>query len=441
MAVPIGQTHHITNLINNGEATYSLAKKHLKNPFSFATDIIFLLNENNLLFGILPANSNVPSLLRGISLGCSIISIPSSISKIVQIIKQPAVKVVDKIEKGLAITEKISAIGSACLACFQLTELFISFLSQVSCSFGNFTSRAINSSATAAQSAISVIAPFAAVLSSLDILQSIAEIGIHSINLYRTQQKVNAIVSKKKIWKNLNWKQLDEPTKTFSINKLEHLERKQLESKVALNALKKPLLDSTLAYTTALFKVDKKQKKLKLIKSKVSNENAVKRIFSQIVPTFKLVYAELYMKSIHQKYEITKKKFDVQEAKHKKRIDKISNWSIIVNKVKNSSLSSIDKKLIKKFSKKQIYKLQIKKRNLRLNQLKTGLDIALKVVVIITLIASIVLTFSGVAAPIGIITGMTLGLFLIALKYGLKSFKSYKKPELVISRLVPRLSI
>lgn len=345
----------------------------------------------------------------------SVLSVPSSIKEILIQAKKKGLKGAEAMERNLKIASATANVACGILHGIKIADAFgIAICNIASHSMGPV------------RVAVTTLAPFTVVLAGIEIVKTSIDIGIDAVHIHQTNKKIKELKNKRKLWGSVDWKN-KEVTPIVS-NKIEYLEAKQISSKLELSSLEGALKTSGLALNHRALKWDAKKEKLEAKKLALSQRNVIIRLFGKIVPSMKAAQSK-------SKYKVTLKahtekinEFSHLSDKYSRRTVKIKNWKVVETKMKSGTISDKDEVLLKKFQNDQIAKWSTKRSNYNLEKFKIGLGIALKTVVIITLIASIALTFSGYGTLPAFITLATLSLFIIAAEYGLKKFKKHKKP-------------
>lgn len=375
---------------------------------------IFFISFNLLKeIKIIPKHSILPA-ISSLSGTITILSIPSSIKVIVTQAKKTGLKGSEAFEKNLRIASATANIACGILSGIKIIDTFGTAIANLSHSMGP------------ARVAITTLAPFTVALAGIEIVKTTIDIGIDAVHIHQTNKKIETLRNKTKLWGSIDWK--DEAAVPIISNKIEHLQAKQLRSQEELSQVEGALKTSVLAVNHRALKWEAKKEKLAAKKLALNESPAMMRLFGKAVPKIKAARAKSKYKIALKEHTGTINEFTHLSDKYNKRTTKIKNWKIIEKKMKAGTITDQDQVLLKKFQEDQITKWKTKKSNYKLDRLKIGLGIALKTVVIITLVASIAFTFSGYGTVPGIVTVTTLSLFIIAAEYGLKKFKKYKKP-------------
>lgn len=351
----------------------------------------------------------VPAPIQGIWLACKVLKIPTATFRAIQHYRQEAKSDLDQAERILNIGANVSDIALGTMASIQLFDLIA--MGHIAKEMG---------AATVLSKSFTQLAPFTAVVTVIDLIKTAIEIGISAIAMYKTCKKVDALRDKTILWEAIDWK-------GYAPQKREHLETKQLSSSRQLAEMNEALKTSVVALQSAITKSDQRRAVV------LTQENPIGRFFEKI----KLTIAEVEQGLVKRKLKKESQAYQKLASKHDIRKLKIKNWQVVESK----DLTENDLRILTQFKERQLAKLDIKKGNLNQERLKIGLDIAFKTVVAITLIASLVLIFTVGGTVPGIITSITLMLFLAAAEYGLKKFKEfYFRPQIWERHYIPDLS-
>lgn len=363
---------------------------------------------------------------NGIGLTFKVLVIPSAIASIAKEVRKETHTQSDVTEQVLLVAEDTTKIALAVMTCFKLGDFIVSCLSKAA--------NAVGTGFEVFKGGISAAVPFLVTFNVIQIVDSMIKIGLDSVDMYKTSKKVNGIKEKTKLWADDIWK--DE---TFAENKFAHLKAKQITSQENLEKLNGAVTASEIALQSAVLHSNERRVAVIAIKDSLSHRNPVVRLFGEIVPKIQLTIAEFKQEALELKHAKKDEAFTKLSEKHTQRYDKIDRFGKITKQIKQG-LTEEHKVALGEFQKLELEKLDTKKSNLNLERIQIGLDIALQVVVVISLIASMVLLFTGVGTVAGIITTVTLALFITAAKYGLSHFKECFPSKTLTPFRVPLLN-
>lgn len=267
--------------------------------------------------------------------------------------------------------------------------------------------------------AVSTTTPFTQATPLLAIINLSVQIGIGFLKLYNLEKKVNKVKDKVTFWQG-------DMDKTFIQNRITHIQTKQDTLIVKVEAAGKKVVSSNKKVATSVTDLDDKKTSLK-------NKKGIKKAFAWVS----------YKNCKRSHHSLLAKQTKIQEdflglhQKHKDNSTKIENWTAMSNKLDH--LTQEDVNDINRFKMGKQAKWRTKKSNLRLEQWKGSLGIALKTAVLVTLIASFILTTTGTGTVPGLITLASLGLFLSVASLGLDFYKKYRKPRKVRPVAIPTL--
>lgn len=344
------------------------------------------------------------------TVACSVVLIPQHIVGIAELFRRKNENWgIDIGEKVLQVISKIGDIALGIMSSFKLTDTAIALISYIA--------KEIGSGVAVAQTgitAISTLAPFTAVFTGIEMAKTVVDIGIDSLKMYRTSQKVNHIEQKITLWQGADW-----TNSQFASGRLAHLDAKQLTTEEQLEGTKGALDTAQVALESAVLKSHTRRLAVRAI---LDSKNKIDQVFGAIVPKIKLTIAEFKEERAREIFKNRQNIHTRLTEKHTLRTMKITSWNTIKIKIE-AGLIGHQQDILDNYKERQIEKLKTKKSNLNLERVKIGLDIALKVVVVASLIATMVLLFSGVGTGIGVITAVSVMLFIMAAEYGLKKFK------------------
>lgn len=276
-----------------------------------------------------------------------------------------------------------------------------------------------NSSATMGKTVLTSSTPFTQGTSLIQIIQVTIQIGIGILKLYNLEKKVDKVKDKVTFWQG----DIDD---IFIKNRIKHIEDKQEALILKIAAAEEKALKSTE-------KKDSSAQNLNDKKTSLNNKKGIKKAFAWVA----------YKNCKHSHHSLTVRQTKHQQAadllnqKHADNATKIQNWTSIANKLDH--LTDEETNALDQFKRNKQTKWRIKQSNLRLNQWKTSLGLALKTALLITLIASFVLTTTGTGTVPGLLTLATISLFLSVSGLGLDWYIKYRKPRKVHSVKVPIL--
>lgn len=370
-------------------------------------------------------NASGPPPLGSLNATITTFSVPSSIKEILKHAKKKGLKGSVAVENNLRIAAAIANLACGILGSIKMVETFWVAIENLSNSLGPV------------KVAFTALAPVTVAFAGIEIVKTTIDIGIDAVHIHQTNDKIRILKAKKKLWGSIDWK--DGSAAPIITNKIDQLKAKQLTSIEDLSLLEGAVKTSALALNQHALKWEKKKEKITAKKLALSDKNIAIRFFGGIVPKIKATQTKSKYKIALKEHTGNINKFIHLTEKYNKRAVKIKNWKIIESKMKDGTLTHKDQILLKKFQSDQLSKWRTKRSNYNLEKLKIGLGIALKTVVIISLIASIVLTFTGYGTIPGIVTMASLSLFIVAAEYGLKKFKKHKKPAEWKPGSVPKL--
>lgn len=417
------QKHKLTKFYKKGRTFFKAAA-------SFATESIDFINPFlNILSvaGIISTPSTITHVQRGVTLTCSVIRIPNTLSQTASQVRSISKKKGDEvIEQVIKIASNVSDIALGVMKCFELGDTIVAIYGAISSSMGT--------GFKVVQGGVSAALSFIGVISAIELTKGLVDVGIESFKLYKTAKKISKNTKKMKIWTNMDW---NDPT--YVSNKLSRMKVKQIHTMTGLKKLEGALNTSTVAFNSSVLHVDKRWAKLEARKLQLKDKNAVTRLFGQVTPQIKLTVALIKKEAAEKEHLNTLKSFNTISEKHTLRTIKIRNFTIVEGKIKTNTLNERDRAVLEQFQKNQLEKLKTKRSNLKVEAIGHGLKIGIKVVIVISCIASIALTFSGVGTMPGIITNASIALFVMVAEYGLKKFKEYNPPKAWIPVKVPVL--
>lgn len=345
------------------------------------------------------------------TVACSVALIPQHIVGIGQLFRRKNENWgLDIGEKVLQVVSKIGDIAVGIMSSFKLTDTSIALISYIA--------KEIGSGVAVIQTGISSLAPFTAVFTGIQMAKTVVDIGIDSLNIYRTSQKVNNMEQKITLWEGADW-----TNSQFASGRLEHLKAKQLSTEEELEGTKGALGTAQVALESAVLESHTRRLAVRAVLDDLDSKNKIVQVFGAIAPKIKLTIAEFREERARTIFKNRENVLSRLKEKHTLRQMKIASWDTIKKKIDAGLIGPPQREVLNSYKERQIEKLKAKKSNLNLERVKIGLDIALKVVVVASLVASMVLLFSGVGTGAGVITAITLMLFIMAAEYGLKKFK------------------
>lgn len=418
------QQHGLTKIYKKGRTFFKAVKSSASGAVQLVNPLLNILTSAGVISSETTTKTHIK---KGVVLTCSVIKTPKTIAKIFLNSKEATkMKGADLADHVVKIASDTAAVALGIMTCFKLGDTIVALFSALSSSLGvGFK---------VAQGGISTMLPFIGVFSAIEIVKSMFDAGTEGIKLYKTAKKISATTKKMKIWKNMDW---TDPA--YISKKLERMKVKQIKTVNGLEKLEGALATSAFAFNSHVLHVDKRWDTLHARKIELSKRNPVVRLFGQIAPQIKLTVALLKKEAAEKKHLDTLKTFNKISAKHTLRTVKIRNFTIVEGKIKAGTLNARDLAVLEGVKKNQLEKLKTKKSNLKVEAVEHGLKIGLKIVVVISLVAAMALTFSGVGTAPGIITSASVALFVMAAEYGLKKFKEYNPPKEWIPVHVPTL--
>ncbi len=418
------QQHGLTKAYKKGRTFFRAATSFASGSIRFASPLLNILASA----GVLSSKTTTSTHIRkGIALSCSVVKGPGLGAKIgLQARHTTQLKGADLAEHLIKMARNTASVALGIMTCFQLTDTIVSLCGSLSGSLGlGFK---------VVQGGVSATLPFIGVFAAIEIVKGMLEIGIEGIKLYKTAKKIRETTKKINTWAQLDW---TDPT--YISKKLEGIKAKQLKSSQSLERFEGTLTTSTVALNSRLLHVDNRWEQLKARKIELSNRNPVVRVFGQVVPQIKLTVAIIKKEEVEKKHLKKLAAFNQASSKHNIRSVKIRNYTIIEGKIQAGTINERDRIVLNHFRESQIGKYKVKRSNLKAKAYEHGFKIGLKTLVVISLVACMALTFSGVGTMPGIVTSASVGLFVMAAEYGLKKFKHYYPPKAWIPVHVPRL--
>jgi hypothetical protein len=436
------EEHDLTNSFKKGRTFLKKAGNVTSGALKLVSPFINILASA----GVFSANAETKDhITKGVTLACTIVKTPNLAANA---FKEAAE--IPGTTEGAPLAERLvkvasgtTALALGVLSCFALSETIIAIFSAFSTSLGN--------GFKVVEAGISTMLPFIGVFSAIELVKSLLDVGVEGFKLYRTAKKISATTEKMEIWKDATWTDT-----SFVSKKLDHLKGKQIK---ALNDLEEMGgLEGAVNKTFGVFKEHVKEveecwkelearkleltKRLELLdkqKHELTNRNVIVRLFHQIAPQIKLTAAILKKEEVEEAHIKALNTFNKINSKHSLRTIKIRNFKVIQGKILAGPLKEGEIFLLKTFQSKKAEKWEKKKINLKAKAIQHGVKIGLKIVVVISLIAALALTFSGAGTMPGIVTNASVALFVMAAEYGLKKFKEYNPPEKWGSVKVPLL--
>ena len=417
------QNYAPTKLYKKGKKFLKIGGKIASGSIKFVTPFLDILTAA----GVSSHTAPFEHIRKGITLTCTVIETPKTISEILVQAKDFSKKQGEKLLEHITeVAFNVSSVAIGIMSCFSLGDTIIAFCDSIASSVGN--------GFNVVQTGLSATLPFIGVFSAIQLVKGIADTGIESFKLYKTAQKISATTEKMKIWTNMDW---NDPTHIS--NKLSRSRVKQIHTVEELEKLEGGIKTSLLTLESRVLYVDKRWRKLETRKKELIDKNIVERVFGQVMPHIKLTVALLKKDGAEKNHLSALKAFNKLSKKHTVRSIKIRNYAIIEGKIKAKTLNSRDLSVLGQFKTNQLSKLDIKKSNLKIEAIGHGIKIGIKVVIVISCIAGLALTFSGVGTMPGVLTNASVALFVMAAEYGLKKFKEYLPPKAWIPVKVPRL--
>lgn len=419
------QEHGLTKAYKKTRTVFKAVGSFAKGTVRFAAPLINIL----VSAGVFSQKTNtLTHVKRGVTLTCVVITIPKIIERsFTGAARASKTKGVELTEEVLKTAAGVSSIALGAMTCFQLSETTIDLLSALS--------QVTGTGFKVVGEGVSKAVPFIAVFAAIEIVKSLLEAGIEGIKLYKTAKKISVTTKKMNIWSKMDW---TDPS--YISKKIDRMKVKQIRAVSDLERLEGAVKASSIAFNSHLHKVDYRWAKLQARKIEVADRNPISQLFGQIAPQIKLSAAILAKESAEKKHVGSLKTFDRISTKHTLRAVKIRNFTIVEGKIKKGTLTEQNKVALEYFRKAQLEKLSIKKSNLKVDAVEHSLKIGLKLIVVISLVASLALTFSGVGTMPGIITNASVALFVMVAEYGLKKFRQYSPPKEWVPVRVPVLN-
>lgn len=408
------QEHGLTEAFKKGRTFFKAVGSFAKGSVKFATPLINILSNAGVFSEGTSTKSHIK---KGVTLSITVIKTPNLIEKtFIGAKKAQKMKGADLAEEVVKTAAGISSIAVGLMSCFPLGETIVSLISAFS--------QTVGMGFKVVGEGISKAVPFVAVFSAFQIGKAVLDVGVESVKLYKTAKKISATTKKMKIWTEMDW---NDPT--YISKKLDRMKVKQIKTVESLEKLEGAAKASAIAFESRVLHVDYRWAKLQARKIELGDRNAIIRVFGQIVPQIKLSAALLKKEEAEKKHINDFKNLDKISAKHTLRTVKIRNFTVVEEKIKANTLNDRDRSALKHFQKAQVEKLKVKKSNLKVDVVEHSLKIGLKLIVVISLVACLALTFSGVGTMPGIITNASVALFVMVAEYGLKKFREFSPPN------------
>jgi hypothetical protein len=299
----------------------------------------------------------------------------------------------------------IAAVGG-----FQILDtLKVIDLASVAISMGTFSITGSN-----------LLLSFGSILSLFGIMKAGITLGVSAYKLRKINLKISDIEQKKMLWGSPI---LTEERATYHIKQIRH---HQAKTEIEANQIAKLIKKNSKKFKKYKTAYSQKEHLLKLKKIKLQNKNVILQTIGKISSKIALIKAKRKLHQMAKIYYARCDRFDGKKEAYQILKQKEERWKRIRTIIK--APSEVQSQALTTFSNQKLAKWEIKRANLNLDKLKTGLKIGVNIILIIALIASIVLTATGVGAIPVLIGTASLFLFVSLSSMGLRWFKKCKKP-------------
>lgn len=266
------------------------------------------------------------------------------------------------------------------------------------------------------------ILTFNTVLNVFDMTQCAIEIASAAKKIQKLKKDILHTDEKKQAWK-------QELTAEKARERIRHMAKKRADIK----GKAKELAEKANKSGERVLVLEKAYEEKK---RNIQKMNPVKRFFHKVTlhkPAKKLRSMRLLHNTYCDSFEAEKAKFEKLGVKDKR-------WKTIETRLTQNNLSSAEKQNLKEFCEDKAAKWDIKKIELSKDKSTSGVGIAISTVVIIALIASTILTLTGVGALAGTITLASVFLLISCTSLGLHLYNKHRKKKTASPVEVPQFA-
>lgn len=328
--------------------------------------------------------------------------------------KDPEKAASEKKVRNLTVASNVFGVALGTLSGVKLLSRFGAVnLSEIAKSMGNFQ----------VVSGGFAVFPLGSFISVLEIAQAGLDIAVAVEKIKNINTSNSRAGGKTHFWSG--------PLTTKSIeNRITHLKKAKMKD---LEEDAKEFASQAKQLVKKVQKIEQTQKQLRIA---LNSKKRLKFLQAHKLRTLEKKKRKL-IKSQHAKCEEVEKR----KAAYEKLEKKVTEWGKIKQAIEGGALSEKVRNQIEQFQAKKIEKWNVKKENLKLEKKKTGLTIAHRTVVIIALIASIVISATGIGFIPILITMTSIALFITLSGLGLRLYQKYKTGKPVTAVQMPKLEL
>lgn len=275
---------------------------------------------------------------------------------------------------------------------------------------------------------LAAIAPFTVVTNFLEIANNIVSIAKSSLTIHKNRKK--QAKTRAKI-RNFNAKSPDKIS-AFIESHTDSINIKQKAAVTKLDSLANDVQNTAVTIDTEEANYQKKKKNLDDKKEAVKNSPAVVRFFKTLAPRFQLRKARVSVFRAKDNHDrVCKIRSDLFN-KWEKREEKLSVWTDLKQDFDKNSLSNDADNPLRRLIADKKRKWQLQVSGIHVKNFQEGIGITINILATITLLASTILFFSGVATIPATLGITSMFLIISLLGFGNELFKKYKKPKFIV---------
>jgi hypothetical protein len=256
-----------------------------------------------------------------------------------------------------------------------------------------------------------LVPPLTPVMGALEILAAGLSISIAANKLHNLHQHMGHVKDKRKEWR-------QGATKELAEKRIVHLRDKQ---------------DADLKNATAfqgkrertMTKVFERIRKYEQRDKQVAEAKGLSRVgakMDRFIAKQQLLRVARSDEKIREKLE----KVKIHSLKVEERGQR---WTKIKERLEEGNLSSVEKQQLKQMQTDKLSKWNIKRININWDRVKEVGNIMLSSALAVAMVGSLILFFTGIGAPVAMITMASAFLLLSTCSLGFYFFKKYKKPK------------